>query len=49
VFVIGNYTDVFRGDFSGGGLEGGYVRGSFHGKNFYGGREFSKKGAPDFP
>ena len=39
VFVIGEYTDVFRGFFlvcGGGGL--GYVGESFHGGIFHGGR-----------
>jgi len=31
VLVIGKYTDIFKGDFSGGGSGGkGYVGGSFH-------------------
>ena len=33
----------------GGSGEGGYVGGSFHGRNFQGGRKSSWKGTPNFP
>jgi len=43
VLVIGEYTDMFREDFSSGerSVGGDYVRGSFHGGIYHGGREFS--------
>jgi len=46
--VIGNYTDVFRGIFSGGGF-GSYEVGSFQRGSFHDGREFFMKGMPDSP
>ena len=42
VFVIGEYTDVFRWDFSGGGgsEREGYMGRSFHGGVLHGARHF---------
>ena len=51
VLVIGKYTDVFRKNFfSGGGGAGGgdYSGESFRGGCFFGVRDISMKGAPDF-
>ena len=47
--IVGKYTDIFRGIFSGGGVRGRGLRGKlFSWRNFHGGTEFSIKRVPDF-
>ena len=44
---MGSIQKFLGGIFSGSG--GGYIRGSFHGGGFHGGRDIAMKGVPDFP